>query len=115
MDSIFDTVYDIIKASASADGWVDMTLLRQNLRDVYLEYEYYEEIVGALQEQGLLVVWPSGEFVVPKTGWRCSQCAGIVDGLWSGHTAECLRRQRKIKQERTTRTRAKADGTSSPR
>jgi hypothetical protein len=106
MNSLYEIVYGIILENTRAGGWVDMDRLWRTLYGASFAPECVIEAVNALAQQGMLIVWPTGEIYVPKTGLCCPQCGGVVDGLWSRHIDECLRRQRmlkKIKQDEVPR------------
>ena len=117
MKSLYEMVYGFIQENAGTGGWVDMDQLSRTLRDAGIEPECYDDAVKTLEDQGFLMVWSSGELVVPTTGWRCDQCGGIVGTWLTEHIDDCLKRQRKLRkiiQEQASRSRATGDRTRKP-
>lgn len=115
MRSIYDSVYEIIKASAPTGGLVDMTLLWDNLNEAGIEGECYVDTIDMLEEQGLLIVCETGQLCLAKTEWRCGRCLAFVNGLYSDHINECRKQQRKQEQiKQDIASRLKATGNNTP-
>lgn len=113
MKSLYEVVYDAILQNIRARGWVDKDRFWRTLGEMSIAPDCVVGTLNALEEQGMLVVWPTGEIQV--IGLRCLKCGGFVTTLLTSHTDDCLMRQAKLKQEQASRSIAMTDGTSSPR
>jgi len=100
MEPIHEAIYKMIKASALENGIVDMDCLFSTLYEEGVDIGFYYDTVSMLEQRGIVEVTEGAHLCLTQSGYRCSDCKGVVHGPWSEHEDDCLRRQREMAEAR---------------